>query len=78
MTNTTRPLTSKCKSCKRTIEWAVTEQRKFIPLDPGETPGSNLVISGEAKGMGRHGRPLRQARDGNRTTHFATCKFADE
>lgn len=77
-------MTARCSSCRRPIEWALTEAGKRIPLDPAPVPDGNLVIERRDLDGTPHVRYLTKAgadlfTDANaerRVTHFATCPNA--
>lgn len=71
---------SRCKSCRADVDWAVTAEGKWMPVDTAPTPDGNVLLEP------RTGQPAiatvlgaaaaqNAAADGKtlRKSHFATC-----
>lgn len=76
-----------CGSCGATIRWAITCQRKRMPIDPEPTRRGNVVLQpgtgpkGEDIAYVLAGERLAEAKAAGvelRTSHFATCPQAAE
>jgi hypothetical protein len=75
-----------CRSCGAPIEWAITDNERRIPLDPGEHADGRLVDVGWLHGhplvvslTGDQLERLRAATDADvqlRRSHFQTCPDA--
>jgi hypothetical protein len=79
----TTSLPTACRSCGATIEWAVTANRKSIPLDPDPHPDGNLVLVWTSPGrqpMALVVNPHEPMLDEppRYRSHFVTCPNADQ
>lgn len=82
---------SACAACDRTIRWAISDNDRFLPLDPHPIEGGNVELLDDviptAKGALHrakvHGKNpqlelILEAVDTDRyVTHFVTCPDAD-
>jgi hypothetical protein len=62
-----------CRLCHKMVLWALTENSKLMPVDPGEVEGGNLELF-----RGEHTGRLRvrvvKPGEGKHVAHFATCE----
>ena len=68
-------MTDRCRSCKASIVWAITEKGHRIPLDAEPTVAGNLVI---VDGVARPPRIDDDVPFLQWVSHFATCPHADQ
>lgn len=71
--------TSQCRSCKATIIWAMTENDKWMPLDPKTVKvGNRYRIT--TSGASGQSLCLRVTEDGveGHEVHWATCPNAKQ
>lgn len=73
-----------CRSCRATIEWAVTANGKRMPVDVTPTPEGNVTTVPGGAGPGTllalvhpPGQLPFDADEPRYTSHFATCPNAD-
>lgn len=74
------PVIEQCRSCGADVIWAVTTNDKRMPVDaePTYDGRANLVL---VETLFPGGQPLARSvppGEGTHTSHFATCKQADE
>lgn len=66
---------STCRSCGASITWALTAERKPIPLDPEKRADGNVRIAGRLE-SGEIVVAVLTPGEGEYVSHFATCPNA--
>lgn len=74
---------SRCRSCRAKIIWTLTERGSRMPVDFDPSPEGNVAIRPREDGgwesvIAGPLEPVEGCTAVRRTSHFATCKFADQ
>lgn len=64
-----------CSTCKAPVFWAITAQRKRIPLDPEPVADGNVIVVLGTAYVLKDQNPVTDQRF---RSHFATCPHAGQ